>query len=277
MKSTKSNFRQGVTRNCHRSTSQSFQAPTSRHSWRNFARFLRLSGLNFASDLVKTDWLAQACEPENYKITTNVIKETGSNLEETLKRLGEIFPTLENVLTIRRKIESLPTLGYAPEPQVLASFLLEFETLSGKLSAHAWTDQDKLLSLIGKLHPKTFQEIRAHPFWRSRTDTYQEMKSSLQEKVKEDWIEKKMSNPKLQVLALDDVMQVDQVPSQSSSQGQVAPQNRGRTKGQAQSSGKGKGKSKGTGRGNSRSTSRIPSQNRFSATIVCKFCNKTGH
>ena len=87
-----------------------------------------------------------------------------------------------------------------------------------------------------------------------------------------------MSNPKqFQVLAFDDVMQVDKVPSQSSGQGQVAPQNRGRTKGQAQSSGKGKGKSKGTGRGNSRSTSRNPSQNRFSATIVCKFCNKTGH
>ena len=124
-----------------------------------FARFLRLYGLNFASDLVKTDWLAQACEPGVYKITTNVIKETGSNLEETLKRLGEIFPTLENDLTIRRKIESLPTLGYAPEPQVLASLLLEFETLSGKLSTHAWIDQDKLLFLIGKLHPKTFQEI----------------------------------------------------------------------------------------------------------------------
>ena len=74
-------------------------------------------GLNSASDLVKTDCLAQACEPGVYKITTTVIKETGSNLEETPKTLGEIFPTLENDLTIRRNIESLPTLGYAPIPK----------------------------------------------------------------------------------------------------------------------------------------------------------------
>ena len=53
-----------------------------------FARFLRLSGLNFAFDLVKTDWLAQACEPGVYKITTNVIKETGSELTRAIATRG---------------------------------------------------------------------------------------------------------------------------------------------------------------------------------------------
>jgi hypothetical protein len=243
-----------------------------------FGRFLRLSGLQSASDQVKSDWLAQAAEPQVYKITMKVLKDNENDLERSLRALGEIFPTLENDLTIRKKIESLQPLGYAPEPQVLAAFLLDFETLASKLSPGAWTDQDRLLSLISKINPRTFQEIRSHPTFRPRTDTFLEFKQVLQEKVKEDWVDRKLVTPKqLQVLSLDpqNQMQVDQAP-QSSGSGPHNFQNRGRTKGQAPNIGKGKGKS--TGRGNnSRNPSRNPPQNRFHATIVCKFCHKVGH
>jgi hypothetical protein len=207
-----------------------------------------------------------------------VLKDNENDLERSLRALGEIFPTLENDLTIRKKIESLQPLGYAPEPQVLAAFLLDFETLASKLSPGAWTDQDRLLSLISKINPRTFQEIRSHPTFRPRTDTFLEFKQVLQEKVKEDWVDRKLVTPKqLQVLSLDpqNQMQVDQAP-QSSGSGPHNFQNRGRTKGQAPNIGKGKGKS--TGRGNnSRNPSRNPPQNRFHATIVCKFCHKVGH
>ena len=71
-------------------------------------------------------------------------------------------------------------------------------------TATAWTDQAKLLALISKLHPTAFQETRAHPVWRPKTDNYQHMKNTLQEKVKEDWSNKKMTNPKTsQVLTVD--------------------------------------------------------------------------
>jgi len=59
-----------------------------------------------------------------------------------------------------------------------------------KLSAHAFTDQDKLLALISKLHPKTFAEIRSERTWRSQTDNYTDMKGVLQAKVKEDWVQR---------------------------------------------------------------------------------------
>ena len=59
-----------------------------------FARFLRLSGLQQMSDQVKTDWLIQACEPQVYKIVVNTVKESEGDLEASLTKLGEIFPTV---------------------------------------------------------------------------------------------------------------------------------------------------------------------------------------
>ena len=247
-----------------------------------FARFLRLSGLQQMSDQVKTDWLIQACDPQVYKIVVNTVKESQGDLEASLTKLGEIFPTLENDLTLRKKIEALPPLPYGPEPPQVVTFLLEFENLAHKLTANAWTDQDKLLALISKIHPKTFQEIRANPILRPKTDTYADMKHTLQEKVKEDWVDKKMTNPKtLQVLAVDTPMQVDspQPTSTNVSQAGQGSHFQGRQPRQQSKGNPGKGKGKGSSKGNlPRSLSRQPlGMQKFSATIVCKHCNKVGH
>jgi len=96
---------------------------------------------------------------------------------------------------VRPKVP-LPPLTYGPDPSQLADFLLKFENLVCKLSAHAFTDQDKYLALISKLHPKTFAEIRSERIWRSQTDNYTDKKVVLQEKVKEDMVDEKLSNPK---------------------------------------------------------------------------------
>ena len=54
-----------------------------------------------------------------------------------MTKSGEIFPTLENDLTLRKKIEALPQLPYGPDPPQVATFLLEFENLASKLTATA--------------------------------------------------------------------------------------------------------------------------------------------
>jgi len=56
------------------------------------------------------------------------------------------------------------------------------------------------------------------------------MKGVIQEKVKEDWVDKKLSHPKSQVFALDTPMQVDQAPSSSSPDS--GHHSRGKVKGQ---------------------------------------------
>ena len=198
------------------------------------------------------------------------------DLEATLTKLGEIFPTLENDLTVRRKIESLQSLSYSLDPVQLATFLLDFETLLGKLSENSMTDQDKFLHLINKLHPKTFQELRESPVWRPRTDTYPGIKQALTEKVKEYWVDIRLVVTQKNLLAQTEQMQVESAQTPQSTNYQHQPRSLGKRKG------KGKGQRKRVPRkrtpsARTPSRSRSKSPNRFSATIICKWCGKSLH
>ena len=51
------------------------------------------------------------------------------------------------------------------------------------------SDEDKLLILIEKVHPKTYFEIRQNPIFRNRSETYIGFREVLTEKVKEDWVD----------------------------------------------------------------------------------------
>jgi len=81
-----------------------------------FARFLRLSGLLPANDQTKKDWLIQACGSNVYEIFEKIVEDAHADLEVVLTRLGEVFPALENDLTIRKKIATLPPLRCGPDP-----------------------------------------------------------------------------------------------------------------------------------------------------------------
>ena len=155
------------------------------------------------SDQVKTDWFIQACEPQVCKIVVNTVKESQGDLEASLTKLGEIFPTLENDLTLRRKIKALPPLPRGPEPPQVVTFLLEFENLATKLTANAWTDQDKLLALISKIHPKTF--VQRNLCKSSFEAPNRHLRRHEAHIAKEGrGVDKKMTNPKtLKVLAVD--------------------------------------------------------------------------
>jgi len=89
------------------------------------------------------------------------VKEAHADLEVILGRIVNVFLALANDFTIRDKIETIPPLPYVPEPSMLAAFLLKFESLVCKRLAPAFTNQDKLLALISKLHHMTFAEIRS--------------------------------------------------------------------------------------------------------------------
>jgi len=75
------------------------------------------------------------------------------------------------------------------EHQVTAFFL---KNSNRKISPEARTDQDKLLPLISKLHPKTFQELRPNPCLRPLTDNYSVLKAAPHGKVREDWADRKL-------------------------------------------------------------------------------------
>ena len=70
------------------------------------------------------------------------------------------------------------------------------------MSPGALGDQEKLLLLAKKIHPKTFQELRLDRFYKRRTESFQELKSALLEKSQEDWIERQLFHQKKQSLTV---------------------------------------------------------------------------
>jgi len=62
------------------------------------------------TEQLKMHWLVQTAKPNVYPLVLDTVKKT-------------IFPTLENDVTLRKKIEAMPNLGYGIEPhQVTALF-----------------------------------------------------------------------------------------------------------------------------------------------------------
>ena len=155
---------------------------------------------------VQLDWLLQAMESKVYPIVEKLTEQNGT-LEEVLKSMESLWPRLENDISIRGKIEKVPTLTYLPEPCQVAQLFLELESLFARLTPGAMSEQEKYLVLLKKIHPKSFAEIRSDRFFKRRSETYSEMKEVRLSKTGEDWMEKQILGtlPKVKVNTLEEV------------------------------------------------------------------------
>ena len=272
---------------------------------KDWERWLRLSGVQDLSDKTKLDWLVEACTPKVKKLVEKVIDEKNFDLLAVFTQLETLFPKLENDLTLRATLRKISQLPQNPEPSAVATLFLELEEIFVRLSAQAMSDQEKFLLLMEKVHPKTFQDLRQDRYYKHRTQDYQSLKSALIEKANEDWLERHLLQQKKQSLQPLVESQSTKPSSQpkpattttgsgpaaqdSPKRGKGMSQNSAtnRQQGQGRGSQKGRGKGKGIAAGKDRtvSVSRFSrntapdSQNssRFSATIICKWCNKKGH
>ena len=222
-------------------------------------RWLRLSGLQAETDQSKCDWLIEACVPKVRKLVETVVDQHDCDLICVLKSLSNLYPKLENDLTLRARLEKITPLPANPDPELVAQLTLEIQEVFVRLSPTAMSDQDKLLILVKKINSKTWSELRSDRYYKQRTSTFLELKDALLEKSQEDWLERNLAQQKKQTLN-----PLDQPKSQPFHQHPKSGKGKGKGKGQ------GKGKGKGGGK-------RDPVDSRFSATIQCSFCGKVGH
>ena len=220
-------------------------------------RWLRLSGLQAETDQSKCDWLIEACVPKVRKLVETVADQHDCDLIRVLKSLSNLYPKLENDLTLRARLEKITPLPANPDPELVAQLTLEIQEVFVRLSPTAMSDQDKLLILVKKINSKTWSELRSDRYYKQRTSTFLELKDALLEKSQEDWLERNLAQQKKQTLN-----PLDQPESQPFHQ--------------HPKSGKGKGKGQGKGKGKG-GEKRDPVDSRFSATIQCSFCGKVGH
>ncbi len=95
---------------------------------KRWQRWLRLCGLEHAPDQAKLDWLIEACTPRVLNLVEKVVEEN-NNLHQVLCKREELFPKLENDITLRSSLEKIPQLPASPEPNQVAQLLVEFEEI----------------------------------------------------------------------------------------------------------------------------------------------------
>ena len=247
---------------------------------KEFERWLRLSGIQSSPESYQVDWLIQCSTAKIRRIVEKVVEEN-PKLDAVLLALSQLFPRLENDLTLREALEKLAPLPHSPDPSQVKRLLVEFEELQAKMSKGALGEQEKFLLLSRKVHPRTFQELRLDRYYKRRTENYDELKACLLEKSQEDWLERHLQK-KVSLQTLQEVPQV--APAQEESSQVSSSQGHGRGKGKGKGKGKGgfggkggkggfgeKGKGKGKG-----FPSDQPSPH-FSVTVFCKYCGKKGH
>ena len=116
--------------------------------------------------------------------------EKHNDWDPLLLALAELFPRLENDLTLREFLEKLPSLPFSPDPAQVKCLLVEFEEVCSRMTLGALGAQEKYLLLSRKVHHRTFTELRLDRFYKHRTECYEDLKTSLLEKSQEDWLEK---------------------------------------------------------------------------------------
>lgn len=208
---------------------------------KEFSRWLRLTGLTNAQDTVKCDWLIQACTIKVKKILEKLVDDTNNEFSKVLDKMEVLFPRLENDISLREALKRIPQLPREPEPQQVAQLLLEFEDIIARMSPEALGEQEKLLMLITKVHPQTFQELRKDRLWKRRTESFDDLKNVLQEKAQEDFFERHIFSQKKQ--ALHTIQAQDEGKGKGKGKGHHQQE-----RNPAQESGKGKEKGQGKGK-----------------------------
>jgi len=108
-----------------------------------------------------------------YQRVVEKLAEESADLRQFLHRLEETYPKVENDIAIRQQLGKLPPLGKETTPGELELLLVEFFDLMGKLSPSALSEQEKILLLVGKIHPTQWREMRADKRNCERCDRFQ--------------------------------------------------------------------------------------------------------
>lgn len=249
---------------------------------KEFLRFLRLTGPLNADSLTKKDWLIHSCSPKVRKVV-EALGEKEDSFENFLERISQVFPKVENSISLRQQLQKIPPLQREPTPMEVEQLLLELETILAKFHANSLSDEEKVLTLVGKLHPQMWKEIRSERKFRPRCETFASLKELLREKTTDDANERYMFSQMMSKPTTSKAFVLDQPASTAtSSTAQEPAQGKGQGKGRSHNRGSQSAphnaqfSQKGKGKGGKGSQSERP-PNKFMARITCKYCGKPNH
>ena len=147
-----------------------------------FGRYLVLTGKAKAKDRVKANLIVQGIKTPELQERVSKLLTTSTSFEEFLKKLQDLYPTLETDLSILGEISKVSHLPYDPKPEQVVKLLETLERLFDKLNPGVMTEERKLMELSSKVNGKLFVEWTKDDHLFARMHSYGSLKNLMKER-----------------------------------------------------------------------------------------------
>ena len=148
-----------------------------------FGRYLVLTGKTKAKDRVKANLIVQGIEDSELQERVSKLLKSATSLEDFLKKLLDLYPTLETDLSILGEISKVSHLPYDPKQEQVVKLFETLERLFDKLNPGVMTEERKLMERSSKVNDKLFVEWTKNDKLFARMHSYGLLKDLMKERA----------------------------------------------------------------------------------------------
>ena len=148
-----------------------------------FGRYLVLTGKAKAKDRVKANLIVQGIKDPELQERVSKLLQTATIFDDFLKKLQDLYPTLETDLSILGEISKVSHLPYDPKPEQVVKLLETLERLFDKLNPAVMTEERKLMELSSKRNNELFVEWTKDDNLFARMQSYGSLKDLMKERA----------------------------------------------------------------------------------------------
>ena len=149
----------------------------------NFGRYLVLTGKTKAKDRVKANLIVQGIKDSELQERVSKLLKSATSFEYFLKKLQDLYPTLQMDLSILAEISKVSHLPYDPKPEQVVKLFQTLERLFDKLNPGVMTEERKLMELSSKVNDKLFDEWTKDDKLFARMHSYGSLKDLMKERA----------------------------------------------------------------------------------------------
>ena len=147
----------------------------------HFGRYLVLTGKAKAKDRLKANLIGQGIKDPELEERVSKLLKTATSFEDVLKKLQDLYPTLETDLSILVDISKVSRLPYDLRPEQVVKLLETLERLFDKLYPGVMTEERKLMELSSKIKDMLLVEWTKDDKVFARMHSYGSLKDLMKE------------------------------------------------------------------------------------------------
>ena len=132
---------------------------------------------------MKANLIVQGIKDPELQERVSKLLKTATSFEDVLKKLQDLYPTLERDLSILGEISKVSHLPYDPKPEQVVKPLETLERLFDKLNPGIMTEERKLMELSSKINDKLFVEWTKNDNLFARMHSYGSLKDLMKERA----------------------------------------------------------------------------------------------